>query len=277
MRGSFLRGAVVGLVCALVGGATVALAGSGVGGVFNLGESNSVDARTTLTGASAGIQLQVTNTNAAGRNGLGVASANGYPTGSFTNTGGGTAAAFVANAGVAPFTVNSSTKVANLNADRLDGLDSTAFLTAGTKAADADKLDGLDSNSFTQGLASRVSYLKRTLANAPGTIVTVLDLSWVKLTAVCTSGDLTIGLSHPGTDPIEVGRFQDPGYYRDVNGLGITRFNVPGGTDIFQVGQNYRPAGGGFPRTRMVTFIISGEGDSGDGCRVQAQALAQGF
>src|SRR5436190_882941 len=210
MRGSFLKGAVVGLVCALVGGATVALAGGGVGGVFNLGQSNSVDARTTLTGASAGIQLQVTNTNAAGRNGLGVASANGYPTGSFTNTGGGPAAAFVANAGVAPFTVNSSTKVANLTAD-------------------------------------------------------------------CGSRYLIVGLSHPGTDPIEVGRFQDPGYYRDVNGLGITRFNVPGGTDIFQVGQNYRPAGGGFPRTRMVTFIISGEGDSGDGCHVQARALAQGF
>jgi hypothetical protein len=37
MSGSFLKGAVVGLVCALLGGATVALAGSGVGGVFNLG------------------------------------------------------------------------------------------------------------------------------------------------------------------------------------------------------------------------------------------------
>src|SRR5262249_16249313 len=54
MRGSFLKGAVVGLLCALLGGATVALAGSGVGGVFNLGVSNSVNAKTTLTGATAG-------------------------------------------------------------------------------------------------------------------------------------------------------------------------------------------------------------------------------
>src|SRR5262245_4305037 len=126
MRGSFLRGAVVGFVCAVLGGATVALAGSGVGGVFNLGVSNSVDAKTTLTGASAGIQLEVTNTNAAGRNGLAVTSASSYPTGLFTNTGSGPAGAFVVNAG-APFTVNSTTKVGGLNADQLDGLDSAAL------------------------------------------------------------------------------------------------------------------------------------------------------
>src|SRR5262245_53487079 len=147
MNRSFLKGAVVGLVCALIGGGPVALAGSGVGGVFNLGVSNSVDAKTTLAGASPGIQLEVKNTNAAGRNGLAVASASSYPTGLFTNTGGGPAGAFTVNAGVAPFTVNSTTKVVNLNADRLDGLDSTSFLTAGTKARDADMLDGLDSNS----------------------------------------------------------------------------------------------------------------------------------
>jgi hypothetical protein len=44
------------------------------------------------------------------------------------NTGGGPAGSFVVNAGVSPFTVNSAGKVANLNADRLDGLDSTGFL-----------------------------------------------------------------------------------------------------------------------------------------------------
>ena len=127
MNASFLKGAVVGLACGLVGGAAVALAGSGVGGVFNLGQTNSVDAKTTLAGASSGIQLQVTNTNAAGRNGLAVNSANIYPTGSFTNTGGGSAGAFAVNSGVAPFSVNSTAKVNNLNADRLDGLDSPAL------------------------------------------------------------------------------------------------------------------------------------------------------
>jgi hypothetical protein len=162
MRSSFLKGAVVGLVCALLSGATVALAGSGVGGVFNLGVSNSVDAKTTLTGASPSAQLQVTNTNATvGSSGVGVNSASTTATGSFANsssgaglsgnraagigvfaqsggaakpalcarnTAGGPAGAFVTNAGVAPFTVTGTVKVAGLNADLFDGLNSTAFL-----------------------------------------------------------------------------------------------------------------------------------------------------
>jgi hypothetical protein len=63
MRGSFLKGVAVGAVCVLVGGvATVALAGSGVGGVFNLGVSNTVDGSTVLSGStSGGIQLDVRN------------------------------------------------------------------------------------------------------------------------------------------------------------------------------------------------------------------------
>jgi hypothetical protein len=128
MKGSFLKGAIVGFVCAALGGATVALAGSGINGVFNLGVSNSVDAKTTLTGASPGIQLQVTNTSAAaGTSGLAVNSASGATTGVFTNSGGGPAGGFFVNAGVKPFTVNSQAKVGNLNADLLDGLDSPAL------------------------------------------------------------------------------------------------------------------------------------------------------
>jgi hypothetical protein len=128
MRGAFLKGAVVGLVCAVLGGATVALAGSGIGGVFNLGQSNSVDAKTALTGASPSAQLQVTNTSAAGgTSGLAVNSGSGATTGVFTNTGGGPAGGFFVSAGVKPFTVNSQTKVGNLNADLLDGLDSPSL------------------------------------------------------------------------------------------------------------------------------------------------------
>jgi hypothetical protein len=314
MGGMFLKGAVVGFVCAVLGGATVALAGSGVGGVFNLGASNSVNAKTTLAGASPAAQLQVTNTNAApGAAGLGVNSASSTPAGLFANSStgtglsatsgsgigvfaksggaataglvarnsaGGPAGAFDVNAGVAPFTVNSSTKVAGLNADRLDGLDSSAFLTAQTKAADADNLDGLDSNSFTQGFASRVMYVKRTLpGNAPSTVVTLLDLGWVKLIAWCGLETLNVGFDHPGDDPVEVGRTQpSPLFYTDVDdNTGISFFDVGGGADILQAGQQYKPAGGGFPRTRMATFFVSGRGNNSQDCRVQAQALAQGF
>jgi hypothetical protein len=162
MHGSFLKGAVVGLVCAVIGGATVALAGSGIGGVFNLGQANTVDAQTQLSGATAGsAQLQVNNTSASassegvhvlnasnaaammGENsstGTGVygTSTNGFGVLATSasastaamkaqNSGGGTAGSFVVNAGVTPFKVNSSTKVASLNADQLDGLDSSAL------------------------------------------------------------------------------------------------------------------------------------------------------
>jgi hypothetical protein len=129
MRGSFLKGATVGFVCAVLGGATVSLAGNGIGGVFNLGVSNSVDAKTTLNGSTATPQLQVTNTNTtAGAAGLGVNSASASPTIATKNTAGGPAAAITVNAGVTPFTVNSQTRVANLNADLLDGFNSTGFL-----------------------------------------------------------------------------------------------------------------------------------------------------
>jgi hypothetical protein len=109
----------------------VALGGVGVaatGGNFILGQSNTADKTTALAAPLAGGKaLQVSNTNtASGSTALGLSVASGH----------------------APLTVNSSTKVANLNADQLDNLDSTYFLPKTGKAADADKLDNLDSTYF---------------------------------------------------------------------------------------------------------------------------------
>jgi hypothetical protein len=163
MSGSFLKGAAVALACVLVGGGAVALAGNGVGGVFNLGQTNTVDAQTRVTGSSAGTpQLQVNNTNTGagsigmrannastaaavqGENSSTGAGVYGVSTNGFgvlaqssstsaaalraQNSAGGAAGSFVVNSGVAPIKVNSSAKVQNLNSDQLDGLDSTAFL-----------------------------------------------------------------------------------------------------------------------------------------------------
>jgi hypothetical protein len=90
-------------LAALAIATTTALAGSGVGSTFNLGETNTVDAQSVLTGnAGSAAQLKV------------------------ENTGTGAALALLVSSG-APFKVNSSTKVANLNADLLDGLDSTGL------------------------------------------------------------------------------------------------------------------------------------------------------
>ncbi len=100
---------------------------SATGGTFVLGKSNSASKTTQLKSGNAG-----------------------GPTLKVTNTGGKPAAAFVTKSGKAPFTVNRSAKVTNLNADKLDGLDSTAFALAGAPTGDADTLDGLDSLAFLQ-------------------------------------------------------------------------------------------------------------------------------
>ena len=89
----------------------VALGGTAVaanGGNFILGQSNSAGATTSLSAPIAGKKaLQATNTSTGvGATALGLNVASGHP----------------------PFTVNSGTKVANLNADKLDGIDSTGFL-----------------------------------------------------------------------------------------------------------------------------------------------------
>jgi hypothetical protein len=97
------------------------------GGTFILGHANSATTASSLTSSvTTGPALSV------------------------TNTGGKPAAKFTANSGIAPFQVNSATKVTNLNADKLDGQDSTAFLGVGQKAADANLLDGVDSTAFAR-------------------------------------------------------------------------------------------------------------------------------
>jgi hypothetical protein len=86
-----------------IGGTTYAA----TGGNFILGKSNSASSKTSLSAPISDKALQLTNTNTgAGATALGLNVASGH----------------------APFTVNSGTKVANLNADKLDGIDSTGFV-----------------------------------------------------------------------------------------------------------------------------------------------------
>ena len=92
--------AALALVIILAG---TALAGTGVGAVFNLGRTNAVDALSILTGATASSMLRV------------------------TNTGSGTALDLRPGSGKPPFTTTSDVKVPNLNADRIDSLDSSTL------------------------------------------------------------------------------------------------------------------------------------------------------
>jgi len=85
---------------------TSAFAGTGIGQVLNLGSANRVNAPTELSGSVAGKQLSVANSSdGSAATGIGISVHSGKP----------------------PLTVNSPTKVNNLNADLLDGLDSSTF------------------------------------------------------------------------------------------------------------------------------------------------------
>jgi hypothetical protein len=242
MKPTFFKGALVGGIAgAVMAAGTAALAGTGVGGVFNLGQPNTVNGTSSLAGATAGPQLKVQNTNvsnqavsalAGGGSGialfgthttaagagpavegssastadnaysvLGLLSSsapgansaavrgqnNGTGTAGFgvygsqagqgvgiygtaatgtgigvsgrhlgstgtgagvrgqtassagagvlgVNTAGGPGLSAIVNSGVAPLQVNSSTKVTNLNADKLDNFDSTALWKLGGNA-----------------------------------------------------------------------------------------------------------------------------------------------
>lgn len=145
MRLTFVRGVALGAVTAVLTlGTTAALAGTGPGAPFNLGKINTVNATSTLTGSATGSMLKVPNTNTgAGALAINASSASGTAaTIRAQNTGGGPAGEFDVNPGQAPFTVNSATQVANLNAAMLQGMVPSNFYAAGSTVANSSQLGG---------------------------------------------------------------------------------------------------------------------------------------
>jgi hypothetical protein len=116
-------------------------------GKLVLGRANDATAQTALAAPVAGPALQVSNAS-----------------------GGAAATALELNvaAGHPPLTVNSSSKVTNLNADQLDGIDSSGFYAAGSKVADSQHADTAGSLScagcltgaqLSPGLMKRVHWV----------------------------------------------------------------------------------------------------------------------
>src|SRR3954454_19988477 len=108
MSARFFKSAVVvAIIGATTAVSTAGLAGTGIGGIFNLGTTNTSNASTVLQGSTAGQQLRVVNSTATGTGvtGIGIHTAPNEP----------------------PLAVDSATRVNNLNADLLDGLSSAAF------------------------------------------------------------------------------------------------------------------------------------------------------
>ncbi len=115
------------LVMALVIGAA-STAWSATGGNFILGKANGATTVSKLTASIAGPALTlVNNSTAAAATALNISVASGK----------------------APLKVNAAAGTAtNLSADKIDGMDSSAFYAAGSKVADSELLDGKDSTEF---------------------------------------------------------------------------------------------------------------------------------
>src|SRR3974390_1562223 len=105
MQLSNVKSVIVGVVAAVaVIAITGAASGSGIGAVFNLGRTNTVNATSSLTGSTKHSMMSV------------------------TNNGGGTTLSLQVGRGKAPFNVNSNGRVANLNASFLGGLSAGQFV-----------------------------------------------------------------------------------------------------------------------------------------------------
>jgi hypothetical protein len=102
-KGFTAGAAAVAVVLAITAAANVL----GVGTAFLLGKTNTVNATSTLTGKTQGPMLNV------------------------INSGPGTALSLHASSGHPPFTVNSATQVANLNASLLGGIGPAGFVQGG--------------------------------------------------------------------------------------------------------------------------------------------------
>jgi hypothetical protein len=108
MQVSNVKSVIIGVgTAAAVIAITGAASGTGVGGIFNLGKTNKVNAATSLTGSAKHSMLSV------------------------TNKGAGTALSLQVGKGKAPFSVNSPGRVANLNASLLSGLAASQFVQGG--------------------------------------------------------------------------------------------------------------------------------------------------
>ena len=106
MRASFSKCVVLGAAMSMLAlVASTAVAGTGIGGIFNLGQSNTVNGTSGLSGSTAGPQLNVANSNTAA-NAQSIAGSNNSTKAATLfarNNGGGPAAAFSVLAGKAPW------------------------------------------------------------------------------------------------------------------------------------------------------------------------------
>jgi hypothetical protein len=119
----FLVGHAV-VLAVVLGLASAALAGTGVGAAFNLGKTNTVNRLSQLVGSTDNPMLRLTNKSAGAD---------------------ATALTLQVQPGHAPMRVNSSTQVTGLNADRVDGQDAAQIGVNGVETASQASASNSDS------------------------------------------------------------------------------------------------------------------------------------
>ena len=183
MKTPFLKGLVFGaVVCGVMVGSTAALAGTGIGSVFNIGTANRTNASTVLTGSTNGQQFRVVNNHPAGHGvtGIGIHTATNEP----------------------PLAVNSKTRVNNLNADLLDGQTSAAFVAGGGQIVSGRLAPPISDTTLTLLEVPTFGVLEATCA-ANG-----FELAWINRTSPSTA--LDVWMAHDGvTDFVTQPAFND--------------------------------------------------------------------
>lgn len=211
----------------------VALGGPGyaaTGGSFILGQSNSTNDTSVLAGSPAGDQLDVANLNTgASAKGLGVLGKSPTaPAANVANAGGGPALSLTVNNGASPFTTSSAVKVANLNADLLDGLDQSAFLPATGKAVDSAKLEGLGAGAFTQAGSGTTTILTNRMVVPPHTYPGLLYLPG--LGYIFLNCPPVVGGTHKFEMQFTNASGSTLDYWTDISGYTVGNFLAPGAT-----------------------------------------------
>jgi len=254
MKASFLKGVAVGsVVSTVVLFATAAFAGGGVGAIFNLGKYNPVNATTELAGSTNGKQLDVVNTSTgADAAGIGITVHSNRP----------------------PLTVNSSTKVNNLNADLLDGLDSSKLQRRVTgQCANGTAVSTINADGTVGCTTSAVYPIYHNMSFGQNELFDTFGGSGLALISEC-SNSLSVGLGYRnsgtnastvneslntnGPDGSIVDTIPMPAGYAITSGVGGSQL---GGQVVWVTST------GAFPSyTRWIISISISESVSASGC-----------
>ncbi len=166
----FLVGLAV-ILALTVGVVSRAAAHTGSAGLFHLGHNNPVRAVSTLAGGVANSVLNVSNTSTATTaTAVGATNKSAVsPAVRATNSGGGPALGLSVGAGKAPMTVSGgAAKVANLDADKVDGKEASEFANAAHAHSGADITSGTVAEARIDGAVSRDNEVMGTVKAADG-------------------------------------------------------------------------------------------------------------